>query len=512
MNNARVAIIGSGVSGTTVADILIKRGAASQVVIFEAGPDVPVMNYRLWLDYLTTNLTPYRHCVDLKDEIDGNENLFQVRGSRLFVVGGSTRHWGGWCPRFKPEDFELESRTGYGRDWPISYEELVPFYSKAEHRLEVAGDSSRTNPPRIGAQYPIPAVSMTQKDGLVVDAFKKLGFQEYGSLPIARNKRCVTNGTCRYCRFGGRYEASISLGILQSENNVEVRPLTPVTEIVMDSKRRARGIKFYDVVEGEEKVEDFDYVIVCGGAIESAKLLLRSVSRFWPNGIGNDTGHLGAHLIAHPSIIVTGELPINPNAVEQELDFPTLECREFDTPSEQKLGGKMYFVRDGRRNRVDLARELIDGATPDELEIRLEGPVKYQFYGLVEEYESPVNRVELAPGTTQYRLPKTRVLYKTPDVTTRAKRRHIKILERILKTMGVSEDAIYSEARNPVAYHTVGTCRMSISESDGVVDRDLRVHDTDNIFVVSSASFPTVAAANPTLTLVAIATRAAEIM
>ncbi|MEM6496809.1 MAG: GMC family oxidoreductase, partial [Pseudomonadota bacterium] len=210
----------------------------------------------------------------------------------------------------------------------------------------------------------------------------------------------------------------------------------------------------------------------------------------------------------HPYIAATGTTPTNPKAYEQELDFPTLEVRDYDSPQEQATG-KMYFVRDGRSHRIDFAEELIAGKKIDELKKQVTGPAKFQLSGFVEEFETPGNRVEIASGKNRFGLPRTRINYKTHEVTQNARMKAVDRLGEVLTKMGAG-NSIKNTNYNPRADHTVATCRMSATAADGVVDGNLKIHDCDNVFVVSNAVFPNVAAVNPTLTLTALAIRFAE--
>lgn len=505
MKDARVAVVGSGVAATTVADILLRSSAASHVTMFEAGSRVFMADYRSWLDFVTKDLRPYADGLDKKLDIEGDEDLFRVRDGRLMVVGGSTVHWGGWCPRFKPEDFSLKTNTGRGLDWQFGYEELAPYYAKAERRLQVAGNSNRDDPPRYGKRFPVKSVPLTQKDGPVVQAFEELGYLNFGNLPIARNKGCITTGTCKYCPVQGKYDATMDLK--PNSERFRLKYNCAVVEILMERKTKASGVKWYNWMTGEGDNEPFDYVFVCAGALESAKLLLRSTMH-WREGLGNGTGHVGRHLVSHPLIRADGVVPKNPEAFEQELDFPTLECREFDTPLYQPEG-KFYFVRDGRDHRIDFANELINGRSVSELEKQLVDRVNFRLSGFVEEFESEGNRVEIAKGTNKFGLPRTRIVYATHELTKKAKEKWISKMGEILRQVGVEGD-IDPINYNPRCDHATSVCRMSATAAEGVVDGNCKVHDCDNVYVVSNAVFPNVAAVNPTLTLTALAIKVAE--
>ena len=128
----------------------------------------------------------------------------------------------------------------------------------------------------------------------------------------------------------------------------------------------------------------------------------------------------------------------------------------------------------------------------------------------MEQFESPENRVSLGGGATRHGLPTTEIEFGVHDVTKASHEKHAQTLAGILKAAGCKENTIRVRLMNPDGAHATSTCRMSVSDADGVVDRNLRVHGTDNLYVCSNAVFPNVAAANPTLTLTALAVRLAE--
>ncbi|MEM7213976.1 MAG: GMC family oxidoreductase [Pseudomonadota bacterium] len=505
MTLGKVAIVGSGVAGATIADILLGNDAASKIVMFEAGNEVVMRDHRKWLDYITTGSLPYYWNEDDVTDASGTEN-FWVKGGRLMAVGGSTLHWGGWCPRFKPEDFFLKSNTERGLDWPFTYEDLTPYYVKAEQRLRVTGDGSRDDPPRHNEPYPVPKMPLAKKDGLIVNALENLGISSYGNLPIARSTSCQTVGSCAYCPVGGRYDASMD--IQSNFETFELRSKSPVAEIIMDSKKKAYGLRYVDMNTGEHQQEEFDRIFVCGGSMESAKLLLSSRSRFWHSGLGNDTGHVGQHLSAHSLLRVTGQMPGNASFLQQELDFPTLECRHFDVP-ENQYKGKFYFVHDGRIGHYNITKKLLAGTMPAQIDEERASGTGFGLAGFMEEFAAPGSRIELASGKNRFGLPKTNIVYTTSDITKSAKLEWLEKMEKILRVAGVDRDFRIKNG-NPRADHTVSLCRMSDSASEGVVDQNCKIHDCDNVHVVSNAVFPNLTAVNPTLTLVAVAIKVAE--
>ncbi len=206
-------------------------------------------NRRIWLDAVMTNRLPHTALNDTpKDYTATGVDPWKIEGGRMFGRGGSTIHWGGWCPRQMPEDFTLRTNTGRELDWPYSYKELEPYYGQAEHWIGVAGDSQSGSRAWRSGPYPFEAPVFTEPDGVVIKAFKQLDIT-YENAPLSRfakpsNGRpaCQTFGTCKYCPIGARFTGD--QGLARVEDNVEIRLNAAVTEIVMANKSKAAGVKY----------------------------------------------------------------------------------------------------------------------------------------------------------------------------------------------------------------------------------------------------------------------------
>ena len=503
-----VLIVGSGVAGALLARRLLETKKNYQITMFEAGPDIGAVSHRKWLDHLMAHANPWD--AFWEDPRTENERL-PLRGSRLFVKGGTTNHWGGWSLRFKPEDFELKSRTGVGADWPITYDELAPFYTQAESLMGIEGDSDDDDPPRYGDRFPFPAAPYTLNDMPVIEALEKLGMS-YSHMPMARNgDKCVTTGTCRYCPVNARYSAAIDLAQLKDEHGskLDIRTEAPVVSVLMDGKKKSRGVRFLNRRTGATESTEGDCVAVCSGTVESTKLLLASANADWTEGIGNDSGHVGRHLLGHPLLYAEGFRPGNPEKIEQELSFVTLACRHFDTPKYQRKG-KMLIARVGDESKTRLTGEILANSSWSEIDAKMASGMHLAFYASLEQFESPENRVSLGADTAKFGLRGTRIDFGVNEVTKKTHQSYAQNLIEILKAAGCDEDSINVEIGGPTGAHAASTCRMSSSDTEGVVDENLRVHGTDNLYVCSNAVYPNVTATNPTLTVGALAVRLAE--
>ena len=345
----------------------------------------------------------------------------------------------------------------------------------------------------------------------MIEALESLDMS-YGHMPMARNgDRCVTTGTCRVCPVNARYAASYDLAVLESEHlrRLTVRTDVPVTEILMDSKSAARGVRLLDRVSGRTEEVVGDAVIVCAGTVESAKLLLASAGPEWSEGVGNDSGHVGRHLVGHPVLFAEGVVPGNPERTEQELGFITLACRHFDTPEHQR-SGKLLFARVGDDSRTVLEEKILANTARAEIEDRMRSGIHLALEGSVEQFESPENRISLGGETAQPGLRATQIEFSADEASVEAVHNHAENLLGVLRAAGCREDSLHHEILQPDGAHAVATCRMSASDADGVVDRDLRVHGTGNLYVCSNGVFPNVTAVNPTLTVAALAVRLAD--
>lgn len=500
--------VGSGVACATAAQVLLDADPAKSVLVLEAGPTFQLADRRKWWDYIVTGRRPYQAYQDRDvDNVSEGTEEWVFPESRLMVRGGSTVHWGGWSLRFKEEDFRLRTNTGRGGDWPFDLNELLPSYKMAEHLLGVSGDDAqedyRDDP------YPLPAYPYTAADGLMIEAFEKQKMR-YAPMPVARFRRCMTTGTCKYCPVNARFSATFVLDRLAETygEKFELATEAPVSRLLMSKRNRACGVEYISYPEGETHRVEGDTIVLGGGAIETPKLLQRSRSPFWPHGVGNDYDLVGRYLISHPFLYARVGLPENQNRWQQELDFPTLMSRHYDAPEDQDKG-KLFLFKSRSRPRTGLAKMMREGRRREDIDRAVRGPMEFELQGFMEEFSNFHNRVENGPGVNHVGLPQTRVGFsRNPDFE---KRKEARLAQMRTIVEGIPGSTfLKADIRSQRGDHAASTCRMSTQPDNGVVDANLKVHDVDNLYVCSNAVFPSGAAVNPTLTLTALALRLAE--
>jgi choline dehydrogenase-like flavoprotein len=511
-------VIGSGIAATLVVDRLLEANPLASILVLEAGKRIASRDRRSWWDLVINRQTPYSWTYDddkitsaSLESISTGNTPWGFEQSRVRAYGGSTMHWGGWALRYKEEDFNCRSRTGFGADWPFDYDELEPWYALAEQLIGVGGDAHDEGPKRSG-EYPLPPFPFSANEREIADAFENFPIEDdrikAGHMPIARFKRCMTTGTCRYCPIGSRYSAQDHMDAMlfnAAHRNLHLRTSCTVKRLIVE-RNHAKGVEFLDLTTGEIGTAFGQRIIVCAGAYESAKLLLASTSPEWPSGVGNRHDQVGRYVVTHLMINVEGVRPKNPHMLFQEYDFPTMMSRSWDTP-EQQRDGKFFIFTNRGLPKIEFEKLMIEGKSREDIMKIAGGERKAGLSAFIEEFSEPDNRLTLAPGTGKFGLPKMRVHFsrRSPTQFNQLVATAQTKLEAYLESIGYKK--LKTEPQNPRGDHTSGVCRMGISPDASVTNEHLAVHGFDNLFVCSNAVLPNAAAVNPTLTLAALALR-----
>lgn len=525
---AQVIVVGSGVAGMLVAYRLAQAGV--QVVVLEAGPPVnraeALATYRTAVvkvpeaPYPDTPYAPRPTVADLEGYyVQDGPTLFKSTYVRR--VGGTTWHWLGTSLRHLPSDFQLHARYGVAVDWPLSYEQLEPWYSAAEQELGVAGDGKQDlGSPRTG-EFPMQPLPLSYLDKQVALAAAKLGYTVHLT-PQARNSvtydgrpPCCGNASCvPICPIGAKYDASVHVRKAEALG-VQVINQAVVHFIEVDSNGQVTGLRFKRPDGSEERAEASIYVLAAH-AIETPKLLLMSRTDALPNGVANSSDQVGRNLMDHPVQLswALAKEPVYP--YRSPLENAGIEdFRDGDFRREQSAF-RMAIGEDGWNfpgtTPTSLAPELVkQGFRGEALVTELNRQVsrQFRFANLIEQLPDPANRI--VPAFDQLDalgLPRPRLTYQLGDYVERGMAEARRVSEQIFQAMGAT--AIQHSAEHEGAGHVMGTYRMGNDAKTAVVDAEQRSHDHPNLFMVGSGVFPTVGTANPTLTIAALALRTAE--
>jgi choline dehydrogenase-like flavoprotein len=525
---ADVVVVGAGVAGMLAAWKLAEAGAS--VIALESGPRVErseaLQTYRAAVE--KTPGSPYPSVPYAPHpDVDALEDYYVQDGPTLFKstytrrVGGTTWHWLGTALRHLPNDFQLLARYGVGADWPLRYDDLEPWYLAAEQALGVAGDSTvDLGSPRSG-DYPMRALPPTYLNAQLALTLQPLGIAVHVT-PQARNSRffddrppCCGNATCvPICPIGAKYDAATHARKFEALGG-QLLDQAIATFVEVDGEGRISRVRFKRP-DGSEHSVTGQFFVIAANAIETPKLLFMSRADGLPNGVANRSDQVGRNLMDHPIQLswALADQPLYPyrspleNAgIEQFRDGDFRRERSafrvavgddgWSFPGTPPPALATALIKEGFRGK-QLREELTNRAAR-----------QFRFAALVEQLPNPENRVTLADDQRDaLGSPRPRIHYDLDDHTRRGLEAARQMHDQIFDAVGVSYREHAPEHFG--AGHIMGTYRMGADPATSVVDADQRAHDHPNLFLLGSGVFPTVGTANPTLTIAALALRAAE--
>ncbi|WP_254761775.1 GMC family oxidoreductase [Natrinema marinum] len=514
--DADVCVIGAGPAGGIVADRLAETGR--EVVILEAGPRFDDA------DRLARQERAIRPYYDRPAVWDGDperdaysstgERFYPLNHARARGVGGSTLHWQGMVMRLHEADFDSRSVRGVGADWPIDYDDLRPYYAAAERELGVAGSQDNPFAPPREEPHPMPAFPPSYSDSLFAEACEELEIAMH-SVPNARNSEphdgrsaCVGYGTCQpVCPSGAKYDATVHVERAERRGTTVI-DRAPVQRLEHTADEITAAV--YATPDGEEHRQAADaFVIACGG-VETPRLLLLSESSRYPDGLANSSGLVGKFFMDH-CFAGTGGVLDEPTR-QNHVGFLTSESHQFyDEADAEYAPFKLEFFNYDGPSPIEMA--LTGDDWGDALLERLrEGYGNHiGMGGLVEQLPREDSYVALDPDRIDDRgNPVPDVHWTVGDRALRTIERVNEIQERILAELGAELTWQVGPDNTGPAYHHMGTTRMGDDPAESVVGPDLRTHDLENCWIASSSVFPTGGAMNPTLTIAALALKAAD--
>ncbi|MFZ4793748.1 MAG: GMC family oxidoreductase [Blastocatellia bacterium] len=525
-----VCIIGSGAAGGFMASELTAAGA--ETILLEGGRKVAVeeMNSHAWPYELPKRGFGFRHQAAMyPDEI---ERQIEYRGDRISVnrvrnLGGRTFHWNAATYRFAPVDFREWSVNGIEEDWPLTYEELAPFYDYVEQEMHVFGTRENLEylpdgnfvapapPLRCAERYAKPRLARIGMD--LISSRKAVLLRSNGASRAIGNGR----GNCHYC--GHCMDVCDVRAIWSSDITVIPRALATgkltlrmnalAREILVDRDGLASGVSFID--RKTRRVEEVraKLVVVCGASIESARLLLNSKSQKFPNGLANNNDMVGRYLGGHSQTTFTGYLrdlvrtdTWQGDGVTDHAYIPRFVRRGRDF-----AGGYGYQLNYASRRAVPQARAVAGFGSDFKRGIRDLQPAMFQMGGYGKVEHRPVNRVTTDPAKTDgYGIPIPIVNFEFGDNDRALFRDLVASAEKIYDACGAELKLHQAPNIGGFASHEVGTIRMGRDPKTSVLNEWNQAREVNNLFVVDGSCFTTFPEKNPTLTIAALAVRCAR--
>jgi choline dehydrogenase-like flavoprotein len=386
-------------------------------------------------------------------------------------VGGSMIHYAGYTPRFHPSDFMTATLDGVGADWPLGYPELRRYYEQIEQELPVAGEHWPWGDPH---GYP-------------------------------HRPHCIYRGFClQGCKVNAKASPLITHIPDALSHGAEVRADAMVTGIAVDEHTGlATGVRY--VRDGRERFQRAAMVAVAGYSIETPRLLLNSASSRFPDGLCNDFDQVGRYLMVQGAPQTAGRFDDEvrmykapPPEVSSEAFYetdPARDCKRgfsIQTVSPLPITWAEHVAAQGHWGRA--LREYMSDY------------VHWSCLGALCEFLAlPDNRVTLASEKDSYGLPVARFSYSQCDNDRALARAAQSVMEDILHAAGADEVITIQRYA-----HLVGGARMALDERHGVVDENCRSFAVPNLYITDGSVLPTQGSANPALTIMAVAARAAD--
>jgi choline dehydrogenase-like flavoprotein len=548
-----VCVIGSGAAGGAAAKVLTEGGL--NVVMLEAGPALnPAKDYK---EHVWPYELPHRGA-GVGGKLRGEENdefmapngAWEIDGEpytsaegskfrwfRSRIVGGRTNHWGRVALRFSPVDFKPRSNDGVGDDWPIGYEEIAPYYDRVESYIGVFGTRENIASSPDGVFLPPPKPRCTET--LLKRACGKLNIPCVAARMAILTKPLNGRAACHYC---GQCTRGCVTASNFSSSQVLIPPaqatgrLTLITnamarEIVVDKDGRAEAVAYIDRKTRTDKRVHARSFVLAASTCESARLLLNSRSRIFPDGLANSSGAVGRNLMDSVGSFGTGYFPqlekVPPHNHDGSggnfLPHVYVPWWKFDRKNEFLRG---YHIEPGGGRFMpvvgdfDAVSERFEGYGASLKQncrrfygttIGMEGlgemiPNEKTFCELdpnaVDEWGIPVLRFHWQVGENEIKM------VKDMQETFRA------IVEAgggtYLTEAGADDPSPYGIYDGGAAIHESGTVRMGNDPKTAVLNKYCQAHDVKNLFVMDAAAFVTSPDKNPTLTILALSWRASE--
>lgn len=523
-----VVIVGAGIAGGLAADSLTKAGLS--VLVLEAGPTSKGRAVMMKQYYAAAAKTPESPYTDEpmapRPDVLSLDAYYVQKGQMKFMstyerrVGGTTWHWLGTSLRLLPTDFKMKTTYDRGQDWAVDYEELEPWYVKAEKELGVAGDSNLDHGAPRSAPYPTNPIAPSYLDKVIGEAVEGASFEgmpmKVGSTPAARDPdSCVGSSSCiPLCPIGAKYEAIIHLNRAKAAG-ATIRDKSVASKILVGEGGRISCVE-YTGWDGVKTTVTAKVYILAANAIETPKLMLMSRTDGLPNGVGNGSGLVGRNLMDHPVQLswALAKKPVYPfRGPLSTSGIETLRDGQFRRERGAfriEIGNDGWAWPTGAPGSTVaqfVEKKLIGAKLRNAVKEHVQRQVR--FCSLIEQLPDPDNRI--LPSADKFDalgIPRPEIHFNISDYERRgleaARKAHQLVCDRIEATETHHHSEVFG------AGHIMGTCKMGSSASSSVVDKDLRAHDHDNLFILGSSVFPTVGAANPTLTLAALALRTAN--
>jgi len=548
-----VCIVGSGAAGGTAAKVLTEGGLS--VIMLEAGPALdPSEDFK---EHVWPYELPHRgggvggHALELGNSLENEfiaptgawtiegEPYTAAAGStfrwyRSRIVGGRTNHWGRIALRFAPVDFRAKSHDGLGDDWPVTYDDLAPYYDKVESYIGVFGTKENFPSAPDGIFQPPPKPRCNEV--LVKKYCDQLGIPcipaRLAVITRAMNGRpaCHYCGQCdRGCKTASNFSSSqVMIPPAQDTGRFTLITHAMAREVLVGKDGKATGVSYIDKKTRTEKRVEAKAVMLAASACESARLLLNSKSSQFPDGLANSSGVVGHYLTDSVGSDGGGYFPQMEKVPPHNHDgvggmHMYVPWWKFDRQNDFPRGYHIELWGGRHMPGVRMFHETCDNGEGYGLglkqRLRKEYGTYLGFSGRGEMIPNPDSFCEIDPATVdQWGIPVLRFHFKWSDHEIKMAKDMQETFRAIVEAAGGTYTTkTHADGPNPhaiadggVIIHELGTARMGIDTKSSALNGYCQAHDVKNLFVTDGASFVSNPDKNPTLTIMALSWRASE--
>jgi choline dehydrogenase-like flavoprotein len=513
---ADVLIVGAGASGSVVAKRLAAAGIG--VVCLEQGGWVAADSFpgeqREWDVLQGSRWAMNPNVRRMPSDYPINTGASDINPLMFNAVGGGTIHYAAAWPRLKPSDFRVRSLDGVGDDWPISYEDLAPYYDRVDRDFGVSGRDGDPSFPA-STRYPLPALPIMPLGRRAAEGMNRLGWHWWphpnaiASEPYGRLAACARRGVCMTgCREGAKASTDITHWPDAIRDGARLITGARVRRITVDARGRASGAEYVDRDGNEHRQAARLVVMACNG-IGTARLLLLSE-------LANSSGLVGKRLMMHPSVGVVGVYDEDLQGWKGPAGSPLVSYAFYETDEDRG------FVRGAKWDAYPIAGlssyQTFLGGLPlaDRMGPGLHATMRRVFgrsfvwTAQTDDLPDEANTVTIDPALVDGDgIPAPRVSYRISDASHRNLAFQVARMREAHEASGAIETHLW-EWIPDVGWHTLGTARCGNDPATSVVDAFGRSHDVPNLFVVDGSVFVTGSSMNPTCTIAAFALRAAD--
>jgi len=506
-----VVIVGGGASGILLAAKLGQAG--KKVVILEMGPPLALddlVSSQIWSRRLKWGGVPV---------VSEGKNPVAHNFQSGWGLGGAAMHQFANWPRFHPEDFRVKSQYGRGLDWPISYDDMRPYYDRIQKEVGLSGDHVAEVWRPAGDPYPMPPIRWFRQAELLAEGFRKIGMRT-APMPLAINSvsyngrpACIYDGWCHIgCPIGALSNPIVTYLGDARHAGAEVRARSTVTRVLMNKEgTKATGVEYYDASR-QRHVQPASAVVLAAWSAQNPRLLLNSATPKHAKGLANASGLVGKYMMCH---FASGTWALFDEDVQNHMGTTGAQFMSYDRyPKTSHKGafGSTFIVAGSALKTTDLggfANARLDLYGPELhafMKRAARGLTRVNAFG--EELPNIENRVELAADKDEFGMPLGRIVHSFDEDAAGVWNANFEEGLKIAKATGAKE--AWSGRGAMPTIHLMGGTIMGTTARNSVVNSYGQTHEIANLWIAGPGIFPTAGASNPTYTIFALSLRGAE--